>query len=168
MPICKKQSYYYPIFIACFIIIMFLMTWNNTKYPETKNVAHNITALKDLIGWGLKRQTTHAALTLSAFVSLFSILRFKKCILEKHSIQIIYGVFLVFLSYEYFKLLRSFQIVALWEEALANHYDIYYEVFKSDWLQKMFFSNVFLQTFGLFLMIFFASRMYILTMHNND
>jgi hypothetical protein len=131
-------------------------------------VAQNITVLKDLVGWGLKRQTTHAALTLSAFVSLFSILRFKKCILEKHSIQIIYGTFLVFLSYEYFKLIRSFQIVALWEETLTKHYDIYKEVFRSDWLQKIFFSNILLQTFGLFLMIFLASRMYILAMHNND
>jgi hypothetical protein len=97
----------------------------------------NDTVKKDLLNWDLSRQVTHATLTLSALLGLFTILTIGKSILEKGEIRVIFTGFLTFLSYEYFKLLRSFQVVNLLEGSLYGN-DLSVKILPLDLIEKMF------------------------------
>jgi hypothetical protein len=94
---------------------------------------------KSLISWGLSRQTAHAALGLSAVVGLFSLLRLRPETLARSETRIFFFGFLVFLSYEYFKLIRSFQLVNQWERMLSESFPE--SLFLLDPLQDRFFAT---------------------------
>ena len=108
-----------------------------TPLPATIGVANQDGLLESLIGWGLSRQTIHAALTLSALVGLFSLLRLDSDILQKSETKVAFAGFLAFISYEYFKLIRSFQIVNQWERLLSS-FNKMENLFPLDVLQDCF------------------------------
>jgi hypothetical protein len=126
--------------------------------PATNGIERDKEMLKSLIGWGLSRQLTHAALVLSAIVGLFSLLRLKPNMLRRLWTQLSFAGFLGFLSYEYFKLIRSFQVVNQWERLLSNQINVE-NLFLPDPLQDLFFSTanklvqVSLMSFAVFVLI---------------
>lgn len=128
----------------------------SSPLPPTTGVENNQDILKSLIGWGLSRQTTHAALELSAVVGLFSMLRLRPNVLARKETKVAFFGFLVFLSYEYFKLIRSFQLVNQWEELLSKNF------FQSDPLQSLFFptTSSLLQALFISVLVFLLIRMY--------
>lgn len=145
------------IFVRCLLV---------SPLPSTTGVV-SVDGLENLIGWGLKRQTTHAALTLSALVGLFSLLRLRSDILKKWETILSFIGFLTFLSYEYFKLIRSFHIVNQWEKELCNKIGAE-NVFTLDPLQKWFFSllRIPVQELLIAFIVFILIRIYILACTN--
>ena len=156
MKICKNQSKYLSLGISLFFFTGMLIVLF-TLPPTTKLVDEGV--LKDQIDWGLKRQTTHAALSLSALLGLFSILRLKEEILQLIETLVTFLGFISFLSYEYYKLIRSFQSINEFESLLHSIDDSY--SFSLDFLQEIFFSNPIIQALLISTVIFLMFRMYI-------
>jgi hypothetical protein len=137
--------------------------------PSLNGYEPKVDTLKSLIQWGLSRQLTHASLTLSALVGIFSMLRMKSKILQKWETQCAFTGFLIFLSYEYYKLINSFQIVSLWERKLPVDSRVKY-LFQPDLLQQIFLSInddfcrtiiiTFIQSLGIAVIVFFLIRIY--------
>ena len=113
-----------------------------------------------LINWGLKRQTTHAALSLSALLGLFSILRLKKEKLQMCETFLAFFGFISFLSYEYYKLIRSFNMIYIYEHWLPI-YEINPNLFLLDPFQDWFFKHSMVQVLLISIVIFIMYRMYI-------
>jgi len=159
----KGLNYYLKIHFPCIgslLIFLFVLCLLLTEpLPVLNDVKLEEKTLISLIQWGLNRQLTHASLTLSAIVGIFSMLRMKGKILKKNETKIAFGGFLALLFYEYTKLIRSFQIVNIWEKLL----DIKIEnLFKLDLLQDYFLNpgNYFIQALVAAFITFFLIRMY--------
>ena len=118
MRLCNTQSWIVAGFFGflAFSVVLFLLV--QSPFPEYATIEESNTTSKELIGWGLKRQSTHASLFLSSLFGTFSILRLNNKILKKPEAKIAFGGCLIFFSYEYFKLVRNFQIVYKLEENL--------------------------------------------------
>jgi len=126
-------------FIGGLLAFIFVYWLLNSPMPAPAGVEGDKNMLMSLIGWGLSRQTTHAALELSALVGLFSLLRLRSNILTKWETRAFFSALLLFFSYEYFKLIRSFQLVNQWERLLSSNVNVEH-LFVTDPLQNWFFN----------------------------
>ncbi|MFC1803588.1 hypothetical protein ACFL0D_06445 [Thermoproteota archaeon] len=154
MELCEKQSMYLSMAISIIFFILVLIFI--IPGIEVKPVDEGY--LIQQINWALSRQTTHAALALSALLGLFSILGNREERPQIDETFIIFLGFVCFLSYEYYKLIRSYNLVNSFEKQLLALDDSY--VFYPDGLQQLFFRWPILQAGLLALIIFLVVKIY--------
>ena len=144
--------------VACIFVLILLC---KDPLPSLHGVKPD--DIKDLISWDLSRQLTHAALTLSALVGVFSMLQMKSKILQKWETKLTFTGILAFLSYEYFKLIRSFQIVNILENKLPI-YGRAEHIFQLDLLQQYLLKDNscwrVIQSLGIAVIVFLLIRIY--------
>ena len=132
------------LFAAIVGIIIFIVNYifiSKVFYPiDTSGVKPD---LKDIITWELSRQLTHAVLLVTALFGIFSILQLESRILKKPVTTIIFFGLLVFLSYEYNKLMMNIPVVGKLENDWKPENNLSQNFFDQlrDPLQKFLFAG---------------------------
>ena len=138
--------------------LSFLLVFCLLSKPLPNIGTNDKSLLENFISWGTGRQTTHAALCLSAFIGLFSLLRLRPEILRRWETKTIFFGLLAFLSYEYFKLIQS----TLWILRLE---DVYFssgslDLFQTNFLGETLLHKIF-QSFIMSCAIFLLVKLYL-------